>query len=152
MTMITLDLIPKTCWDLNLRQILTAKSWDFIRKQAYSEANYQCSICSSKGRLEAHESWDFSNGIISLRKIEALCVQCHQVRHFGLSQIRGLESECINHMMKTNNWDMQQIRNHIKESFQIYNMRSQNIWKLEIKNILSDNVQLKSAYIGKLDI
>jgi hypothetical protein len=101
--------VPQDTWGNNLRSSVSKSIWDAIRKTAYEEAGYKCSICGATGRLEAHEVWDYDyeKGIQKLIAIKALCKKCHMVKHMGRSMKLAAEGlfdiqELIDHFNVVN--------------------------------------------------
>ena len=99
------ELVPDGCWGSNLRTILSKAQWDFLRKDAYARAEGKCMICGRKAtRLEAHERWSYneSKNVQKLQDVIAVCHDCHQVIHIGLTQLRGEEDRAIKHFLRVN--------------------------------------------------
>lgn len=132
-----LDLIPESCFYSNVRSEVSKKQWDVIRKEVYSRAWHVCEICGTlpQKSLHAHEVWEFDskNKIQKLVRMIALCPECHEVKHFGLANIRGRSEEALNHFMKINQMSRKDSLNHIDEQFKIWKERSKINWKLDIK-------------------
>ncbi|MBE5751656.1 MAG: HNH endonuclease [Clostridiales bacterium] len=101
---LTFELVPEECWGGNLRSILSPTQWDIIRKDAYKRAGYQCRICGAKGRLEAHEVWDYDEkrALQKLTDVVALCKDCHEVKHISRTQLVGRGMEAMEHFMRVN--------------------------------------------------
>ena len=102
------EIIPAGAWGYNLRTQFSKKTWDFIRRDAYSRANNKCMICNRKvSRLEAHERWDFNKQtkVQKLVDIIAVCSSCHRVIHIGRTQLLNMEDKAIIHFKKVNNCD-----------------------------------------------
>ena len=103
---LTIELVPKSCFFKNVRSEVSRKTWDIIRNEAYNQAGYKCEICGGIGNrhpVECHEIWEYKDDIQKLIGFTAICPSCHQVKHIGLSQIRGLEKQCVEHLVKVNN-------------------------------------------------
>ena len=96
------DLVPKTAWGKNARAVINKGDWDRVRKHVYARAGYKCECCGidtrdetagpggRKTRLEAHERWHYNGatGVQTLKRLVALCHECHEATHFGLAQVR----------------------------------------------------------------
>ena len=73
--MLTIELIPKTCWFSSVRTTVKKKEWDKIRFISYEVANNKCQICGDIGKnqgykhnVECHEIWEYDD----LNKIQKL--------------------------------------------------------------------------------
>lgn len=142
-----IELVPQTAWGKNLRSDLPKKDWDMLRKQTYEAAGHHCEICGGKGRkhpVECHEVWDYDTEtrIQKLVRLIALCPSCHQVKHFGLAQLRGKEKQAVAHMMKVNGWTDEQAREHIREATELWNERSALQWSLDMTWLSSVGVAI----------
>ena len=132
---LTIEFVPQTSFYRNVRSEVDRETWDKIRRKAYREANYKCQICGGKGKqhpVECHEIWDYQKGTQKLIGFTALCPKCHQVKHFGLSQIRGLEEDCVKQIMEVNKISRKKADGYIAECWDIWADRSQQEWKLDI--------------------
>ena len=104
------EIVPTACWYNNLRNVLSKRAWDFIRKDAYSRANGKCMICNrSVKRLEAHEKWEYVEETHTQKLVDviAICHLCHSVIHIGRTQLIGEEDRAIKHFIKVNKCDYQ---------------------------------------------
>lgn len=148
-----IELVPKTCWYENLRKILSEDEWDKIRKQSYSEAGNKCSICGTEGRLNCHEIWEYDdkNNIQSLKGFQALCDNCHNIKHIGFVNVqisKGIWSKDIldnlaRHFVKVNGCSMTTFKQHVEEAFNIWQERSKKNWKTDLGNYSKLSVQKK---------
>lgn len=99
------ELVPDGCWYSNLRSLLSAAQWDFIRRDAYARAGGKCMICGAPSkRLEAHERWSYDEKkcVQKLEDVVAVCPACHAVIHIGRTQLKGDERAACEHFMKVN--------------------------------------------------
>ena len=81
-----LELIPETTWGQSLAHLLPKPVWDTLRREVYREFEYTCAICNaSNTRMNCHEVWFFQDKkhIQYLRGFQALCDDCHNVKHWG---------------------------------------------------------------------
>src|SRR3972149_3120297 len=90
---LTIELVPASSWNQNLRNLLKPKTWENLRKSVYKKYNYKCAICNSGGILHCHEIWNYDDKshIQKLKGFVALCELCHWVKHIGLAGIRANE-------------------------------------------------------------
>jgi hypothetical protein len=106
---LTIELVPETAWFRNLRSEISGEAWDKIRKDCYKNAGYVCEICGGVGQrhpVECHEIWEYDDGDKRqiLRGVIALCPSCHEVKHIGLTQMRGGLDRAVSHMAEVNGW------------------------------------------------
>jgi len=89
------ELVPSPLWGVSLKKILPRSQWDVIRRSAYREAEYQCRICGTEGRMNAHEQWAYDDETYTQRLtgIIAICDWCHHVKHLGHSNILAREGK-----------------------------------------------------------
>jgi hypothetical protein len=75
--------IPSASRLASLAKLLPRGQWNRIRHLIYCKAHYRCHVCARKGRLHCHEVWQFNHrtGYQHLRGFQALCQDCHQVKH-----------------------------------------------------------------------
>jgi len=134
--MLTIELVPKTAWYINLRSELPKEQWDKIRKETYKKANYKCEICGGKGKkwpVECHEIWEYDdeNHIQTLKGLISLCPDCHQVKHAGLAKIKGKYEIIKKHLAKVNKWTIEEAEKYIEEQFDIWEKRSKYKWEID---------------------
>jgi hypothetical protein len=149
------ELIPKSCSFSNVRSILSKKYWDLLRKQCYDEANNKCEICNETGKqqgfkhdVECHEIWEYDDKTNTqiLISLIALCVRCHQVKHFGRTSAIGQQANAFKHMEKVNNWTHKECLSHLAESMQTYKKRSKKKWKINL-DVLSSKYGVPTKII-----
>jgi hypothetical protein len=134
---LSIELVPETSWCSNVRSEVPRSKWDKIRKKCYAEANNVCEICGGVGKrhqVECHEIWQYDDETNkqTLIGLIALCPSCHQVKHSGLSFIRGLETQVYNQLMKINGIDLPEAQQMINEAFVKYHQRSGFNWDVDI--------------------
>lgn len=137
LTKLTIELVPKTVWFKNLRSELSQEEWDKLRKATYKSAGYKCEVCGGKGPkhpVECHEIWEYDdeNKIQKLLGLIALCPSCHEVKHIGLAQMNGNYERARKHLAKVNGWSEEDAEYYIQAQFEIWALRSQFDWKLDL--------------------
>lgn len=135
--MLTIELVPKTCWYSNVRSEVTRAQWDHLRKITYQKANYVCEICGGRGSkhpVECHEIWKFNDEAQTqiLTGLIALCPSCHEVKHIGLAGKRGRSREARSHLATVNKWSLAQAQQYINDAFMVWSKRSEHDWSLDI--------------------
>jgi hypothetical protein len=147
------DLIPRSCWFSNVRTCIRASDWDKVRKYVFERVNYTCECCSINtkkniinGNLEAHERWEYDNltKAQKLKRIIALCHQCHQTTHIGLAEIKGKKEEAMKHLQTIRNFTEEECKEHIDNAFKIWNDRCKFEWSLDISLIEKNNIKLSN--------
>lgn len=151
---LSIELIPKTCHFSNVRTMVSSSEWDKLRFATYKKANNKCEICGDVGTnqgykhmVECHEIWEYDdiNKIQKLIGLVSLCVICHQVKHIGRAMMIGKEKICYMQLAKVNKWNLEQVKQHILESFQKHKERSKYKWTLDISILTLEpyNITLK---------
>lgn len=134
---LTIELVPSTCWYVNLRSEISSDSWDRVRSATYSKADYKCEICGGVGEdypVECHEIWSYDdeNKIQKLDGLMALCPKCHMVKHIGLARVNKKYAAAIAHLMYVNNWSKFDAMHYIDKCFRTWSERSKHSWKLDL--------------------
>lgn len=130
------ELVPNTAWCKNLRSDLPKSQWDKLRRAAYAKAGHKCEICGGVGKrhpVECHEVWEYDDekGIQKLKKVEAICPACHEVKHIGLAGVRGRHNQAIAHMCKVNKIDTAKADKIVLGAMQQWSMRSERQWECD---------------------
>ena len=104
-----IELIPDGCWGYNIRTIFDSKVWDKIKLEVKKRANGRCEICGKQTKfLEAHESWEYQVldnkklGMIRLKKVLAVCKDCHSAIHIERTRLKGDIVNAEDHYIKVN--------------------------------------------------
>lgn len=136
---LTIELVPKPTWNINLRSLVSSRKWDEIRRYSYKRAGNRCEICGGRGHkhpVECHEEWDYSTpGIQKLSKVTALCPDCHLVKHIGRAQATGQYGKALVHFMKINQVSRKDADIYIRNCFDIWEERSKHSWSVDISNL-----------------
>lgn len=161
------ELVPASSWGANLRSALRANEWDRLRKQTYRLAGYRCEICGGKGAkhpVECHEVWayedvqgnvpdivDYSRTYTqTLVRLVSLCPACHEVKHFGLTTLRGRDQQAFRHLMRVNGWNENQAQKHIQEVYALWEKRSRVGWMLDLSWLEENGVALHEVSVDEL--
>lgn len=141
-----IELVPETSWFKSLREHMSRKDWDSIRKEAYARYGYKCGICGAEGRLNCHEIWEYDDKKHTQKLIGfiALCDMCHHVKHIGYAKILADQGklnyeEVEEHFMKVNDCDMLTLVSHRARAFEQWDERSKHKWKIDLgeyKNVV----------------
>jgi len=85
-----LELIPESTWGKSLAQLLPKEVWDDLRREVYEAFAHKCAICGTADKqLHCHERWEFDDKkhIQRLAGFQCLCVDCHNIKHWGLTVV-----------------------------------------------------------------
>lgn len=141
---LTIELVPKTIWYINLRSLVTKQQWDIIRKKCYSDANNKCEICGDIGKnqgvahnVDCHEIWQYDDKLYIQKLIGliALCPNCHLVKHPGYAKSQGKSELVIRQLVKINKMTVDQAIEYIKDAFVIWEKRSRHEWTTDISYV-----------------
>ena len=135
--LLTVELVPHTCWFSNVRDHVNKKTWDKLRHSTYQKAGYVCEICAGRGPkwpVECHEVWHYDDKrhIQSLAGLTALCPSCHAVKHIGLSSLQGKGEEAEAHLAEINGWTKQETTAYLEKVWHTWQMRSRYEWRLDL--------------------
>jgi hypothetical protein len=154
-------LVPATAWWKNVRSHVSRADWEKCKAYARAKTNGKCIICHSTGRIqgyrydvEAHEIWayDDDNQVQTLVDIIPLCPLCHQCKHLGRTRaVSDPEhwARIIAHFMNTNGWTGYRTEKYIEKVFQIWELRSQLDWELDVSFLDSIDVRSDSGAQSK---
>lgn len=175
---LTLELIPTTARQHNIRNLIPRQGWNKIRNGIAKQAKRRCQICGTKTRsLHTHEIWQYddSKHIQRLEGLIALCHACHYVKHLDISFLenrgpiesyyldieKGLSKEppiafkknllIVEHLAKVNGWPLNQALKYIEEQLEIWKNRSTHIWRLLIdkKYVNAQQIEEKEEEVQK---
>lgn len=135
--LLTIELVPNTCWFSNIRDHVTPSQWQIIKEYTSKLAGSRCEICNGQGTkwpVECHEVWNYDdkNKIQKLERTIALCPMCHKVKHIGYAKVTNTFEPALNHFMRINGLSKKQSLQYINQSFKIYHHRSTYNWKLDL--------------------
>ena len=134
---LTIELVPKSCWFSNLRDHLTEAQWKEVKLSTFKAAGNRCEICQGVGDkwpVECHEVWAYDdiNKVQRLVRTVALCPPCHQVKHIGMAMVTGRYNHAKSHFSAINKVPMRQTERYIEKAFNLFNDRSKFQWKLDV--------------------
>ena len=139
---LTIELVPASAWNQNLRSLLKPQMWENLRKEVYKKYNYKCTICGAGGKLHAHEVWEYDdeNHVQKLVDLIPICFMCHAVKHIGFAGIQASGGKLnyqnlVKHFMQVNNCDRETFEKHQKQAFKKFEDRSRHEWNLDIRNL-----------------
>jgi hypothetical protein len=132
---LTIELVPQSCWYSNLRQVLPREAWDRLRRQVYTACGYRCAICGTRGQLHCHEVWSYDDAahVQRLEGFQALCADCHHIKHLGHAGILASQGKLdyerlVAHFLRVNQCDRATFERHQAEAFAQWEERSRHEW------------------------
>ena len=146
---LTIELVPRTCWYSNVRSEVPAAVWEKLKRRTSQLAGNHCEICGGRGPkwpVECHEVWLFvtppSSQVASsspnqgrvqlLIGLQALCPDCHLVKHIGRAQVTGHGERALRHLAKVNGWSLEDAELYVEAAFEEWSRRSSVDWTLDI--------------------
>jgi len=149
---LSIELVPETSWYNNVRSQVPYSIWQRIRRKSFHEANHKCDVCGSpneiidrKSTLECHEIWkyDESHKIQWLVGFQALCPDCHKVKHAGRSTALGEYDKVIKQLMSVNEMTESEATAYYQTSFKVWLYRSTWVWQIDVEYLTE---YLKTKY------
>ena len=115
---LTIELVPRTCWYSNVRSEVPAAVWEKLKRHTSKLAGNRCEVCGGRGPkwpVECHEVWLFVTPPPSPAaasspnegRVQALCPDCHLVKHIGRAQVTGQGERAFRHLAKVNGWSLE---------------------------------------------
>jgi hypothetical protein len=137
---LTVELVPKTSWCADVRELVDEATWERIQRQSQREAGERCEVCGGRGPqhpVECHELWRYEDQVRvqALLRMIALCPDCHQVKHIGFASVHGRSVQARTHLARVNGWTLAQTDAHIHEAFRVWAQRSQGPWTLDLEGL-----------------
>jgi hypothetical protein len=147
--LLTVELVPQSCWFSNVRDHVDKDTWDRLRKATYKQAGYRCEVCGGQGPkwpVECHEVWryDDQKRIQKLTGLIALCPSCHQVKHIGLAGVQGKEGIAKAHLAQVNGWTEKQVDDYLDEVWRVWDDHSRHQWNLDLSWLEQRGIRVKS--------
>jgi len=112
--------MPASSAMASLAKLLPMPEWDRIRRSVYKRAGYRCQICGRDARLNCHEVWYFNKrtGYQWLMGFEALCDDCHGVKHMLSVRNRATFDRLARHFTEVNRVGYQEFQSHLRDARQ----------------------------------
>ena len=134
---LNIELVPRTVWRSNVRSNISPQEWETVKRATFAKAALQCEICSGRGvrwPVECHEVWEYQdkNHRQVLIRTQALCPDCHHVKHIGLAEKKGEGHIALRHLSVVNGWTIDEAREYRDKVFRIWHKRSQYQWALDL--------------------
>jgi hypothetical protein len=131
-----IDLIPEPAWGTNVRSLVSTHGWDVLRRFVYARANYHCECCDIEVRngMHCHErfAYDMRRGTQTLKRLMALCEDCHESTHMGLAEVNGNGDRALRHLAIVRQVSFDQALSERQRAFELWAYRSQHSWTCDI--------------------
>lgn len=136
-TLLTVELVPSTCWFSNLRSELSKEDWDRLRRPVFERAGNRCEVCGGRGTtypVECHEVWEYDDErhVQRLADLVALCPACHEAKHMGHAASTGRGGQARAQLARVNGWSMDDVELYLEMQFEQWSRRSQHEWSLDL--------------------
>lgn len=155
---LTIELVPATAWWSNVRSNVTRAEWEKCKRYARSKTpGGRCIVCGGVGSRypsEAHEIWHYDDvrQIQTLVDIVPLCPLCHQVKHLGRTRENATPRQwarVINHLQRVNDWPDWKVEKAVVLAFEIWRMRSQVEWTLDVSFLTTIGIDLTGRQLER---
>lgn len=151
---LTIDPIPASSRLASLANLMPRDQWNCLRRYVYHKAHYRCQICGREGRLYCHESWQYNSetNYQFLRGFEALCENCHNVRHLFFVRDSQHRARLFRHFLAVNHLTNEQGVQHLVDAYrqqQEFNKRKWivNYGQYNFSVPSAPNVQQRGNYV-----
>ncbi len=153
-TLLTVELVPSSCWFSNLRSELSKEEWDRLRRPVFKRAGRHCEVCEGRGAqhpVECHEVWEYDDDahVQHLVGLVALCPACHEAKHMGYASRVGRAGEARAHLARVNGWSMDDVELYLEMQFEQWSRRSQHEWSLDLSWLRGFGLDISPKRGGK---
>lgn len=152
-----LELVPQTMWGKTVQAIVSIETWNVLKLGFGATNRYippysfpkleekclkscrneqlKCGICNAvEDELELHEQWQYDDNQLTqtLTDLIPVCKNCYLTIHFGRAIKLDFADKSKKHLALVNQWTQEQTDKHIHESFEKWQCRSQNHYRLDV--------------------
>lgn len=150
MSRLSIELVPKTCFWTNVRSEVSRADWEKCKRFVRERSGSRCEICGGVGKrypVDCHEIWEYDDerGIQRLAGLIALCPPCHEVKHLGRAIGLGNGDRAIAHLCSVNGWSETHAEAYCMKVFEIWRLRSQMEWALDISFLRTLGIEAKQT-------
>jgi len=141
---LAIEPIPAGSQLASLAKLMPRDHWDRLRRAVYRRAGYRCEVCGRPGRMYCHEVWQFNErtGCQWLRGFQALCCDCHDVKHVLFVRDDRNQARLLQHFVTINRLTCQQGRAYLQAARQRQSQLNQRDW---IVNFGDYNLRMPSV-------
>jgi hypothetical protein len=135
-----IELIPKTSWYDDARELMDEATWEWISDQVLDRAEGVCEICGASDpgqpmRCDAVWRLDDPVRVQRLVRLIAMCGDCHHVEHMGFANMHGGGTRARAHLARVNGWTLVQADAHVAEAFRVWARRNQGPWVIDVEGL-----------------
>jgi len=129
---LSIEPIPEGSRLASLANLLPAPQWNRVRRSVYQRAGYRCQICGREGMLHCHEVWQYSEetGCQWLAGFQALCVDCHDVKHILFNHDVARHKELMRHFIAVNRISPEEAEQYLRATSQRQQKLNQRRWTI----------------------
>lgn len=148
---LTIEPIPESTWGKSLANLLPPPIWNDLRQEVYEAFDSACAICGATDKeLHCHERWayDDKNCIQRLVGFQCLCVDCHNIKHWGRTVAeahKNGDQETIvrltEHFCRVNNCNRSAFSLHKVEVGNIAQERNRHKYRVDFGKFSPANVE-----------
>lgn len=147
MSRLEVELVPRTAFWSNVRSNVTRAQWEKCKQFVKERSGSRCEICGGRGSrypVDCHEVWDYDDdtGVQTLVGLLALCPACHEVKHLGRTIGVGNGDRAIAHLRRVNGWSEEHAERYCMVAFEIWRIRSQMTWALDISYLSTLGIEV----------
>jgi len=130
---LTIEPIPARSRLASLAKMLPADQWDVVRRAVYRKERYRCQVCGREGLLHCHEVWHYAEetGRQWLAGLQALCSDCHGVKHITIARNPALSARLLGHFAAVNRIPRQEAESHLRAALQRQHQLNQRRWTID---------------------
>lgn len=142
---LSIELVPATCWWSNLRSVLTPEQWGRCKWFVRQRSGDRCELCRGRGDkwpVECHEQWAYDDKTFTqlLIGLIALCPRCHEAKHIGHANVTGNFERARRRLGVANRWTLEQVDAYIDSEMRVWETRSRNHWSADLTWLKSIDV------------
>lgn len=154
---LTVELVPASCWASNVRSLVKPSDWEKCKRFVRNRSGARCEICGGVGKkwpVECHEVWvyDLPSETQVLTGLVALCPSCHGVKHFGFSESLGRGAQMLTHLSQVNGWTLERATIYLQEAFELWRQRSRVEWSLNLGYLTTLGIEPLEVPAGQRQI
>lgn len=132
-------MIPTSTFGINLRSLIP-EAWPKISREYRADFGNRCQVCGSGSKVECHEDWEYvfnassrsGSGIQRLRRLAALCRNCHELKHLGKTEMSGRTEQAMRHLAFVNGWTLGEAERAARKAWADWELRNCFDWKLDV--------------------
>ena len=156
---LTIELVPSSCQRSNARD-LYPEEWKNVVLPAVRQAatprgadKPRCEICGGRdfNGVVGHEVWEYDDehAIQRLARVQALCSNCHDVKHILNTKSRGgrYYEEALIRLQRFNGMNRPQAEQYIEESLTVCRERGKHAWRIDLTELTQYGVDVAAGHL-----